>query len=82
MAKPINPYEESARRRKAYDFAEHLRARGVTSEHLETMHPTVLAHHARMAGLKSAPSEATMLQVHSHLRPRREIDVDELFNNM
>jgi hypothetical protein len=51
-------YEDRARTQKALKLANHLQLRGITSDHLETMHPHILAHHAASAGV-NAPSPET-----------------------
>ena len=61
-----NSYEVQGRLRKAQAFHAHLQARGITAQHLETMHPNILAHHAAAAGIND-PSDETVAMVHSML---------------
>ena len=62
-------YEKQARLRKAVTLATHLQSRGITSDHIENMHPSMRAHHAAMAGVNEASDETwsmvgSMLQGH------------------
>ena len=61
-----NDYETQGRLRKAQQLHAHLNARGITAEHLEHMHPNILAHHAAAAGVRQ-PSDDTIAMVHSML---------------
>ena len=61
-----NSYETAGRLRKAQMLHAHLNARGITAEHLENMHPQILAHHAAAAGVRE-PSDDTVAMVHSML---------------
>ena len=71
MNKAPNQWEEGNRRIKAANLADFLRKRGITDVGLQTMHPTILQHHIRSAGLKSPPSAETMKLVAQHLKPRK-----------
>jgi hypothetical protein len=76
MSKAPNQWEEGNRRIKAANLADFLRKRGITDVGLQTMHPQILQHHIRSAGLKSPPSEATMKLVAQHLKPSRRQPTD------
>ena len=71
--KTPNQWEEGNRRKKAMELAEFFKRRGITDVGLQTMHPSILEHHIRSAGLKSPPSPETMKMVASHLRPRKPV---------
>ena len=58
--------EERARERKAAYLAAHFRDRGITEEHVANMHPDVLAHHVKLAGI-NPPSPTTMNMVQAKL---------------
>ena len=62
-----NNYEVSARMLKAHKLYAHLQARGIKSEHLQNMHPQILAHHIASAGVND-PSEETLGMVHQMLQ--------------
>lgn len=67
--KAPNQWEEGNRRLKAANLADFFRKRGITHTGLQNMHPAILEHHIRSAGLKSPPSAETMKLVAMHLRP-------------
>ena len=50
-------------------FANHFKSRGISAEDVQKMHPSILAHHAQMAGLATLPSADTMAEVYGHLNP-------------
>ena len=51
---------------KAHRLYTHLRARGIKAEHLDTMHPNILAHHVASAGV-GTPDDPTLAMVHQML---------------
>lgn len=60
-------YEHAARMQKAAKLTSHLQERGITADHLQVMHPSLLAHHAAMAGV-SDPSTETWDMVGKSMR--------------
>jgi hypothetical protein len=74
--KAPNQWEEGNRRRKAFELADFFRRRGITDAGLQTMHPAILEHHIRSAGLKSPPSAETMKLVAQHLKPQKPKPAD------
>ena len=59
---------------KASKIYNHLKTRGVRAEHLDNMHPNILAHHVASAGV-GKPDDATMVMVHRMLsRPEETRD--------
>ena len=45
-------------RRNAQQLHAHLSARGIKADHLKSMHPSILAHHAAAAGVpESSPGD-------------------------
>jgi hypothetical protein len=62
-----NPYEDTARQRKAYAFSEYLHSKGVTAESLDHISHDQFIAHIEGAGLKSLPSAETMKKVKSYL---------------
>ena len=59
----------NARKRRAKELAGFLQRRGISAANMQTMHPALLEHHWRAAGLKQAPSEETMRELAKHMRP-------------
>lgn len=58
------PWNDAGTTKSAQTLAKHLRVRGITSQHLQTMHPSVLAHHALIAGVQYSPDMISEVQYH------------------
>ena len=57
----------------AKNLANHLSSRGITAEHLETMHPNVAQHHAMSAGV-AAPDDQVWALAHKILRVSQQAE--------
>ena len=57
--------------RKAKELAQFFQRRGINHMNMQNMHPAVLEHHWRAAGLKGAPSEETLKELAKHMAPGR-----------